>query len=275
MCVGERKVLFATMAMMLAALALAPCTLAQNPATPTSVKADSDNSRGMRVAAAATGLQVDVTSQTPLSVVLAAVCKQQQVRCNGTETLAGYAVPAMSVDGTLRQVVSRLVEGTDVNYSFSHNETGTTSTISFLGHAPRGVNIAPAPAVVADETREQAPPPLHSRLPNSALAAMNRAVQQAQFEGTAPERSASEIEQTNRTMNEMFSATPTTDVTLPEYLPFPDANGNPVPASNSQPAGLPFPDKNGNAMPSAAAGKPGSPFPNTQTQPQSPANAPR
>lgn len=114
----------------------------------------------VQVTARGSQLEVKVPDQAPLSTVMSALCQEQKLKCTGTETLASYRGPAMSVDGTLRQVIAKLVEGTDVNYEFSRSAEGSATAIVFLGHAPKGT--APVP------TAEQpAPPPptraLHSR----------------------------------------------------------------------------------------------------------------
>jgi hypothetical protein len=104
-------------------------------------------------------VEVNVPDQVPLSTVMSSLCQQQKLKCTGTETLTTYRGPAMSVDGTLRQVIAKLVEGTDINYEFSRSSEGGATAIAFLGHAPKGT--APVP------TAEQpAPPPfkaMHSR----------------------------------------------------------------------------------------------------------------
>ena len=105
-------------------------------------------------------LEVKVPDQVPLSTVMSSLCQQQKLKCTGTETLTTYHGPAMSVEGTLRQVIAKLVEGTDVNYEFSRSSEGGATAIAFLGHAPKG--SAPVPSA------EQPPAPapfraMHSR----------------------------------------------------------------------------------------------------------------
>ena len=104
-------------------------------------------------------IEVKVPDQAPLSSVMSSLCQQQKLKCTGTETLTTYHGPAMSVDGTLRQVIAKLVEGTDINYEFSRSAEGGATAIAFLGHAPKGTAPVPAP--------EQSAPPsfkaLHSR----------------------------------------------------------------------------------------------------------------
>lgn len=105
-------------------------------------------------------LQVKVPDQAPLSKVMTSVCQQQKIKCSGVETLTSYHGPAMTVDGTLRQVIAKLVEGTDINYEFSRTEEGGATAIAFLGHAAKGT--APVPS--APEPPPPTPPrSLHSR----------------------------------------------------------------------------------------------------------------
>ncbi len=105
-------------------------------------------------------VEVKVPNQVPLSTVMSSLCQQQKLKCTGTETLTTYRGPAMSVDGTLRQVIAKLVEGTDINYEFSRSAEGGATAIAFLGHAPKGTASVP--------TAEQPAPapaftPMHSR----------------------------------------------------------------------------------------------------------------
>jgi len=104
-------------------------------------------------------VEVKVPDQAPLSTVMSSLCQQQKLKCTGTETLTTYHGPAMSVEGTLRQVIAKLVEGTDINYEFSRSAEGGATAIAFLGHAPKGTAPVPTP-------EQPAPPPfkaLHSR----------------------------------------------------------------------------------------------------------------
>ncbi len=104
-------------------------------------------------------VEVKIPDQAPLSTVMSSLCQQQKLKCTGTETLTTYRGPAMSVEGTLRQVIAKLVEGTDINYEFSRSSEGGATAIAFLGHAPKGT--APVPTAA-----QPTPPPfrpMHSR----------------------------------------------------------------------------------------------------------------
>jgi hypothetical protein len=149
---------------------IATVCLAQSAPTPASAPA-SPNASTPAVTTPATPAPVQVTShgnqvevkvpdQVPLSTVMSSLCQQQKLKCTGTETLTTYRGPAMSVEGTLRQVIAKLVEGTDINYEFSRSSEGGATAIAFLGHAPKGT--APVP------TAEQpAPPPFKVMRPRS------------------------------------------------------------------------------------------------------------
>jgi hypothetical protein len=104
-------------------------------------------------------VEVKVPDQAPLSTVMSSLCQQQKLKCSGTETLTSYRGPAMSVEGTLRQVIAKLVEGTDINYEFSRSSEGGATAIAFLGHAPKGT----APVPTAEQPAPRPPTPLHSR----------------------------------------------------------------------------------------------------------------
>ncbi len=114
----------------------------------------------MQVTAHGDQLDVKVPDQAPLSTVMSSVCQQQKLKCTGTETLTTYRGPAMSVQGTLRQVIAKLVEGTDVNYEFSRTAEGGATAIAFLGHAPKGTAPVPTAEQPAAPSPVQA---LHSR----------------------------------------------------------------------------------------------------------------
>ena len=104
-------------------------------------------------------VEVKVPDQAPLSTVMSSLCQQQKIKCTGTETLTTYRGPAMSVEGTLRQVIAKLVEGTDINYEFSRSAEGGATAIAFLGHAPKGT----APVPTAERPAPPAFTPMHSR----------------------------------------------------------------------------------------------------------------
>jgi hypothetical protein len=99
----------------------------------------------VQVTANGNQLEVKVPDQAPLSTVMSSLCQQQKLKCTGTETLTTYHGPAMSVEGTLRQVIAKLVEGTDINYEFSRSSEGGATSIAFLGHAPKGTAAVPTP----------------------------------------------------------------------------------------------------------------------------------
>ena len=213
-------------------------------------------------------LEVKVPDQAPLSTVMSSLCQQQKLKCTGTETLTTYHGPAMSVEGTLRQVIAKLVEGTDINYEFSRSAEGGASAIAFLGHAPKGT----APVPVAEQPAPTAPPrPLHPRpfpgrvppdagpppppeqspTPQSQLIEPNAATPAA-----VPSDVVAEQSQAARILFTGSGSLTTSG------SPFPDAQGNALPTNNTPPTAQPFPDQFGNPIPLKPATG-GSPFPNT------------
>jgi hypothetical protein len=215
-------------------------------------------------------LQVKVPDQAPLSTVLSSVCQEQKLKCTGTETLTSYRGPAMTVDGTLRQVISKLLEGTDVNYEFSRSAEGSATEISFLGHAPRGTAAVPSstapekpdhpvilhsrpfpgpPQPNAPQTTSPQSSPPHSELRPRAPGAGNAAVNPA---GSGP--------QADNASAATMLFTGTGDTTPGQYQPFPDQNGQPIPINNTPATTLPFTDQHGNPIPVKPATG-GSPFP--------------
>jgi hypothetical protein len=217
-------------------------------------------------------IEVKVPDQAPLNAVMSSICQQQKLKCTGTETLASYHGPAMSVEGTLRQVISKLVEGTDINYEFSRSTEGGATAIAFLGHAPKGT----APVPVAEQPAPAPPPrPLHSRpfpgkfppegspAPQQAPAPQSQVIQpqptldpdsQVVAIDTAQQKNSEEAAKI------LFTGSGAADTGV---LPFPDQYGNPIPKADSAPAALPFPDQNGNPIP-VKPSQGGSPFPLTK-----------
>lgn len=131
------------------ALSNASATATTTPAPPAPVQVTSHGNQ----------VEVKVPDQAPLSTVMSSLCQQQKLKCTGTETLTTYHGPAMSVEGTLRQVIAKLVEGTDINYEFSRSSEGGATAISFLGHAPKGT----APVPTAEQPSPPPFKPMHSR----------------------------------------------------------------------------------------------------------------
>jgi hypothetical protein len=215
-------------------------------------------------------IEVKVPDQAPLSTVMSSLCQQQKLKCTGTETLASYHGPAMSVEGTLRQVISKLVEGTDINYEFSRSAEGGATAIAFLGHAPKGT----APVPNAEAPAAPPPPrPIHSRpfpgrlpppgtgpAPDTPPAPQPQAPQpQAELE---PEAQHAAVDPEQQRQSEeaakiLFTGSGNPDTGV---LPFPDAQGNPIPKTDSAPTVLPFPDQHGNPIP-VKPSQGGSPFP--------------
>jgi hypothetical protein len=65
----------------------------------------------------------------------------------------------MEAEGTLREVVDNLLQGTGVNYRYTRATTAAKAKLVLLGHAPQGNNAA----LPARGNRENNPPPaLHS-----------------------------------------------------------------------------------------------------------------
>ena len=218
-------------------------------------------------------LEVQVPDQAPLSTVMSSLCQEQKIKCTGTETLTSYRGPAMSVDGTLRQVIAKLVEGTDVNYEFSRTAEGGATAIAFLGHAPKG--SAPVPTPEAPAT--PAFTPLHSRPfpggPPPGAAPPPQAPPQSELQEPSPDmnpvapapvtNAEAEANTDIAKQNAVSAATMLLTGSGEQqqlYMPFPDAQGHPVPASTQAPAYLPFPDQFGNPIP-VKPGPSGSPFP--------------
>jgi len=100
-------------------------------------------------------LQVQVNEPSTLTKVFEAICTEQKLGCTGAESLASYAVPKMEADGTLREVVDNLLQGTGVNYRYTRATTATKAQLVLLGRAPEGNNAA----LPAKGIRQNLPPP--------------------------------------------------------------------------------------------------------------------
>jgi len=246
--------------------------LAQSASTPAAASgsapagAASTSVQKVQVTSHGDQVAVDVPNQAPLSTVMSSLCQQQNLKCTGTETLATYHGPAMSVEGTLRQVIAKLVEGTDINYEFSRSAEGGATAIAFLGHAPKGTAPVPTP---------EAPPapqpfrPLHSmpfpgNVPPPAGSPAPRPQSELVQPGAVPEPEPQpvvpdpeEAQRSQRAATILFTGSGNPDTGT---LPFPDAQGNPIPKTDAPPTTLPFPDRYGNPIP-VKPSQGGSPFP--------------
>jgi len=239
------------------------------PAAPGNVPASGTASAAVQVTSQGDQIEVKVPDQAPLSNVMSSLCQQQKIKCTGTETLASYHGPAMLVDGTLRQVIGKLVEGTDINYEFSRSAEGGATAIAFLGHAPKGTSPVPSAAeppptqpftplhsrpFPGNPPAQAAPPPAPAPAPQSELMTPP-AVAEPQSDSVAVDPQEAQRSQQAATILFTGSGNPDTGV-----LPFPDQYGNPIPKSDQAPTVLPFPDQNGKPIP-VKPSQGGSPFP--------------
>jgi hypothetical protein len=232
------------------------------PAKPATVEVTSNGNQ----------LDVKVPDQAPLNTVMSAVCQHQKIKCTGTDTLAGYRGPAMSVGGTLRQVIGKLVEGTEINYEFSRNAQGEATAIAFLGHAPHGTAAVPSPTQA--QQPEQHPPFPHSRPfpgpapgqggpPQSQVSPPNPVLPGSTPAGQADTGGSDAASASGRTSP---FPVPSGNGQASPFQPFPDANGQPIPLTNTPSTALPFPDQFGNPIPVKPSSG-GSPFPPQNSAP--------
>jgi hypothetical protein len=179
----------------------------------------------------------------------------------------------MSVDGTLRQVISKLLEGTDVNYEFSRAAEGGAMAITFLGHAPRGTAPVPTPPGVE---KPDHPPLLHSSPypenppprpmpPPEATPPRSQLLPDGLAQPGGDEAASVADAQSGPGTGATFLFTGSGDSTPARYLPFPDQNGRPIPVNNTPATVLPFPDQHGNPIPVRPTPG-GSPFPPSMVQ---------
>jgi hypothetical protein len=221
---------------------------------------DSGNTADLRVSSTAGNLRVEVAKTTPLTVVMGAVCRHEGMKCAGVQLLSSYPVPPMVVEGSPTQVVGDLLRGTGINFEFVHGIAGARSDL-LLGTAPAGNSVQQASDLTSNEPRNdlrkyQYSTQLDTDL--SATALPSRALGAAQAAGNP--QPAATTNSAEEAAQQMFKGGNATGATPSAYLPFPDSNGNPIPAKSAPALYLPFPDQFGNPIPVQRA-KSGSPFP--------------
>jgi hypothetical protein len=208
-------------------------------------------------------LQLKVKQTTSLSATLRATCIRAKVACDGTELLSGNLIAPMTTDGKFLEVVSRLIEGVDVNTIYTQ---GTSESLPKLMFVRRESAVAPEPSTVGTRTIDPAqglaepPPPSGSSIRDtssptpatSTFATLGTSARQVPGNATYSAEVIAAVE-------EMFVANPN-DAVEAEFLPFPDEHGNPVLVKPVRPTLSPFPDEFGRPA-QIPSGKPSSPFP--------------
>src|SRR4051812_31957110 len=81
-----------------------PASAPASPSASASAAATPPAPAPVQVTSHGNQVEIKVPDQVPLSTVMSSLCQEQKLKCTGTETLTTYHGPAMSVEGTLRQV---------------------------------------------------------------------------------------------------------------------------------------------------------------------------
>ncbi len=224
-----------------------------------------DESRHVSVASQGRTLQVRVDSTVALSDVVGALCGKQKMQCSGTESLAAFPVPSMTVSGTAEQVIFDLLQGTGVNYSILRTASGAISKLTVLGHAPAGTQNASGPAGVKNGSADAAQQIQSSEMtysePESAEeSGRSERVMVMIFGGAS--NASTETGGSAANLLNAAGGTQAANSKVPEFLPFPDQFGNPIRTTpTAPPTVLPFPDHNGNPIPVTPVPVTGPPIP--------------
>src|SRR5579859_1332951 len=240
-------------------------TNAQSAAT---VQVTSDNGK----------VKVVVEQTAPLRTVLENLCRETKAICSGTEIAGSQSVSPMSVSGTWSEVISRILDGTGLNYAAGAPSGNTPPQLLIQGVAtaidpPRPMQEQPSEPVVMGSSDSSMAQPSPSEQPQSNSSSENLDSQAAM--GSSGYSSPMQPNGDNNSNGvsylpfpdkngrpialsaEPASYLPFTDngkltpVPAPvqsNVLPFPDANGKPIVVSPDPPQYLPFPD-NGKLIP--------------------------
>jgi hypothetical protein len=236
-------------------------------------------SPALRISVQGPRVDVALSAQAPLSQVLDAFCHETNTGCEGTELAAGSAVSPLEFKGTASQVLAQLLDGSQLNYVYSPRDGARPARLLIQGLAktleaghpsgnPSASSYSPQTAtaggsqgdtpMVSDSASSPEPPSessfgagseSRSSMGGSAFGG-NNSMMPAQVPTTGVRGSPLTSD-----MSEAMASQQ-----APEFLPFPDSHGNPIPTNNDSPQYLPFPDSNGNPIP-VKPSPGGSPFP--------------
>ncbi len=220
-------------------------------------------------------VKIVVMQTTPLRTVLEDVCRETKAICSGTEIAGSQTVSPMSISGTWSEVISRILDGTGLNYAAGAPSGNTPPQLLIQGIAtavdpPRPMQEQPAESVamgsMAQPSSEQPQPASNSsseNLDSQAAMAGSGYSSPMQSNGDNNSNGVSYLPFPDRNgrpialSTEPASYLPFTDngklIPLPapvqsNVLPFPDANGRPIVVNPDPPQYLPFLD-NGKLIP--------------------------
>ena len=234
---------------------------------------------------------VRISKSTSLEQILARICSEADARCEGLSLTSELPASPSDISGSWSEIVTRLMEGTELNYVAQSPNSGTITSL-LIEKKPAG-----------EEPRDNSHPLSQAAGPtlvgtyNGVSAQSNTSNLAGQTSANLPENSSQQIpialvgssgDPSTLTLppTEAVSGSPSTGSipvangepaaflpfpdngrliptknSQPDFLPFPD-NGRLIPTKNVQPDFLPFPD-NGRLIPVNPNAPTGSPFPET------------
>jgi hypothetical protein len=197
----------------------------------------------MQVFGSSGSLRVVLHAASPLNVVISSVCAHEKLECTNIDSLRQQTVPPGEIKGSCAEILKTLLEGSGANFQFSRRSDGAITTVVVLGRVSSSQN---ALVTAPDSIPHDAPP-------TPEVFALAPII-------TAETSSSNDPTIQSQLVQKMFAAGYANAEPTQQYLPFPDANGQPVPVDTTPPKFLPFPDSLGNPILVQPA-KPGSPFP--------------
>jgi hypothetical protein len=199
--------------------------------TASAAEAPSAQSSDIQVQDSNGQISLVVLRSTDLHSVLDAICKKSGSECEVTPAAAQITIAPMKLTAAWEKMITQLLEGTGMNYVVSPARgprAHASLRVEPRGAMPAMTSPAPAPAVSA--RNEQ--PPAEPSSPAMAAAATPSA---------EPEHAS---ETGNNPSDSMDAASPSQNGAV---LPYPDADGKPIPmpTGNSGPVVLPYPGPDG------------------------------
>lgn len=222
------------------------------------------------------GIKITVRSAASLSELLSELCKSTASDCEGVDGMPALVVAPLEMSGSWNEVLSKLMEGSGINYvaeppgkekrgrllirgsvPSSRPEPTLMQSQPFVTQTPPAAEPTPPPSVIegpAPEERTEISSPDTVARPSSSFGMSHASTFSGSGEGYLPFPDA------------RGNAIPAKDEPA-QYLPFPDARGNPIPVKNESPQYLPFPDSRGRPIPVKNEPQQYLPFPDSKGNP--------
>jgi hypothetical protein len=223
-------------------------------AMPLSLLAQSlDSSSSFQIAKSGAVIKISVLRSSSLQEVLSRLCSGVPAKCSGLELTAQLSVSSSQIAGKWEEVIAKLLEGTRLNFVTQTAPSGGIPTLLIQGpyakDEPAASRMSAAPAPDNQQVDQVA----------DAAVASNPAVQNS---ADVPSKAESSVLNTGTSAprGTVASFAPIQSLDSGAVLPFPDAGGKMLPATEVQADYLPFPD-NGKIMPVGHAGPEYLPFP--------------